>query len=223
MIKKDSKKLWLEVDKKVKNKKFLLGKYASQLYQEDPIAISFKTSRYKFCSKMLFTKNNILEIGCGDAFGSAIVAQFSKKLTCTDINKTMLNDNKKRLRNKKNINFLYHDFRQSSLMNDFDGCLMIDVIEHIYPKEENIFLKNVCKSLSKNSICIFGTPNKSAEKYASKYSKLAHVNIKNFKSLSKLGEKFFNNHIIFGMNDEVVHTGYPNMSHFLWLIGIDPK
>jgi len=219
----DSKKLWLSIDKKYKNERIKLGKYTAQLYSDDPTALSFKTSRYKFCSKILHTKNNIVEIGCGDAFASAIVAQNAIKLTCTDINRPLLKDNKIRLRNKKNIHFKYHDFRHNSLNENFDGCLMIDVIEHIYPKEENNFITNVCKSLDESAICIFGTPNKTSNKYASKYSKLAHINMKNYKSLSKLGEKFFNNYLLFGMNDEVVHTGYYNMSHFLWLVGIGPK
>ena len=52
---------------------------------------------------------------------------------------------------------------------------------------------------------------------------MAHVNMKNLKSLSVIGNKYFKNHLIFGMNDEVVHTGFYNMSHFLWLVGISPR
>ena len=40
---------------------------------------------------------------------------------------------------------------------------------------------------------------------------------------SILGKKYFNNYFIFGMNDEVIHTGYPNMCHYLWLIGTGIK
>ena len=219
----DSKKLWLNVDKKMKNKNVTLGKYASQIYLDDPIALSFKTSRYKFCSKILISKKNILEVGCGDAFGSSIVAQFSESMTCTDINTPLLNDNKKRLKIKKNMHFQYHDFRDHSFPKNFDGCLMIDVIEHIFPKEQDKFMKNICSSLEADAICIIGTPNITSNKYASKYSKMAHVNMKNHKSLSVIGNKYFKNHLIFGMNDEVVHTGFYNMSHFLWLVGISPR
>ena len=70
---------------------------------------------------------------------------------------------------------------------------------------------------------MIGTPNKTSQKYASKYSKKGHVNTKTYENLASLGKKYFNNYFIFGMNDEVVHTGYPNMCHYLWLIGTGIK
>ena len=39
------------------------------------------------------------------------------------------------------MHFQYHDFRDHSFPKNFDGCLMIDVIEHIFPKEQDKFMK----------------------------------------------------------------------------------
>lgn len=215
----DSKKLWLSIDNTIADDNFALGRYTTQALNDDPISISFIASRYKFCSKMLMSKNNLLEIGCGDGFGSLIIQQFCKKLTCTDINLKQILDNKTRYQNQKKINFKYHDFRSNKLNIKHDGAYLIDVIEHIYPKEEKKFFKNILYSLENDGICILGTPNKTSQKYASKYSKLGHVNTKTYDDLCKLGKKYFKNYFMFGMNDEVVHTGYSEMCHYLWLVG----
>jgi len=60
----------------------------------------------------------------------------------------------------------------------FDGAYSIDMIEHISKEYDDKFMENVCKVLEKNSIFIIGTPNKTAEKYASQNSKEGHINLK---------------------------------------------
>ena len=93
----------------------------------------------------------------------------------------------------------------------------------MFKKEESAFLNNLVASLNPNGICLIGTPNIESDKYASKYSKEAHVNLKDYKELKSIGENYFQNSFIFGMNDEVVHTGFPQMSHFLWVLCVGPK
>ena len=47
----DSKKLWLELEKQyVPEDQFNLGPYTTQAYYDDPVCLSFITSRYKFCA-----------------------------------------------------------------------------------------------------------------------------------------------------------------------------
>ena len=99
----NSKKLWLNLEKKMPNETFNLGRYTTQAYYDDPACLSFITSRYKFAAKMLSNKDTVLEIGCGDGFGGAIVAQRVKNLICTDINKPLLEDNTSRMRYFSNI------------------------------------------------------------------------------------------------------------------------
>jgi hypothetical protein len=49
------------------------------------------------------------------------------------------------------------------------------------------------------------------------------VNLKTHKELRELGLKHFHNVFMFGMNDEVVHTGYGPMCHFLWALCVGPR
>ena len=219
----DSKKLWLDLEKKIPKLSLNLGPYTTQAYYDDPACLSFITSRYKFVSKMLSGLNTVLEIGCGDGFGGAIVAQRVNKLICTDINKPLLEDNKSRMDHFDNIEYHYHDFRESSYPNKVDGVYLVDVIEHIFQDEEPGFLTNIVASLNDNGICLIGTPNITADKYANEYSREGHVNLKDHESLKMIGEKYFYKSFMFGMNDEVVHSGFPQMAHFLWLLCVNPK
>lgn len=50
MGKNDSKKLWLKLDEEIKSDTLLLGRYTTQAYTDDPFALAFITSRYKFWS-----------------------------------------------------------------------------------------------------------------------------------------------------------------------------
>ncbi|MDP7578269.1 MAG: class I SAM-dependent methyltransferase [SAR202 cluster bacterium] len=219
----DSKELWLNLEKDIQPKAHELGRYTTQAYHDDPCALSFITSRYKFCSRILGSAKTVIEIGCGDGFGSALVAQKVPRVICTDINEGLLEENRSRMSSFSNVEFVYHDFRDKPFVEQVDGIYLVDVLEHIFQKEEESFLDNLCLSLNQHGICVIGTPNKTSEQYASVFSQEGHINLKDHAELKDLGEARFFNHFIFGMNDEVVHTGFPAMAHFQWLVGIGPR
>jgi SAM-dependent methyltransferase len=219
----DSQAQWLSLRKSLPNYNIRFGVATGQGYVTDPRMISFVSSRYKFCAKLLEGRNSVAEIGCGDAFGAPIVAQSVSNLLCTDIDPETLEDNKARCEHFKNITFRYHDFRQAPLGTPVDATYSVDVLEHIYPDEEPTFLRNIAESLRGHGVAVFGTPNKAAEQYASPNSKVGHVNLKTGATLRSLVQEYFHVVFMFGMNDEVVHTGYLPMAHYLWSVGVDPK
>ena len=73
------------------------------------------------------------------------------------------------------------------------------------------------------AMMIIGTPNLTAAPYTAPQNIALHINLKNFASLKELLGKYFHNVIMYGMNDEVVHTGYAPMCHYIWGIGIGLK
>ena len=77
--------------------------------------------------------------------------------------------------------------------------------------------------LNKNGVFICGIPSIESQKYASKHSKEGHVNCKSGEDLRKTLNRHFNNSFMFSMNDEVVHTGFFPMAHYLWGIGCAKK
>jgi hypothetical protein len=73
--------------------------------------------------------------------------------------------------------------------------------------------------LTPEGVLILGSPSLESQAYASPPSKAGHVNCKTGSTLRNLLEKFFHNVFVFSMNDEVVHTGYFPMAHYVIGIG----
>jgi len=223
MKKTDSKALWLDVHGDIPDERITLGRASSNAYRTDPKMIGFMAARYKFVAKMLEGVESALEVGCGDGFGAPVVAQAVGKLVCTDIDEDTLADNKRRLSFVQNVSFEYFDFRRHPYRPAMHAVYCVDVIEHVYAKEERAFLKNLSASLRRSGIAIVGTPNKTADKYASENSRKGHVNLKDHRALRQLMQQYFERVFLFSMNDETVHTGYYPMAHYLWALCVAPR
>jgi len=78
-------------------------------------------------------------------------------------------------------------------------------------------------SLKTNSVLIIGMPSLESQEYASPASKDGHVNCKTGRDFKKLMSKYFNNVFLFSMNDEIVHTGFEKMSHYLFTMSCGKK
>jgi len=84
-------------------------------------------------------------------------------------------------------------------------------------------MTNIASSLTSDMICIIGTPNITAGQYASSGSAASHINLQSGESLKVLMNSCFDNVFIFSMNDEVVHTGFSPMAHYLFGVGTNLK
>jgi len=200
-----------------------IGPWTSYNLIHDPRHNLFVLSRYKFCAKMLEGKDLVVEIGCGDGFGIPIMAQAVKQLICIDWDERNLENCSKRLKHLKNVTYQKLDLNQGSASLNADAVFSVDVIEHIDPPHEDRFMKNMCSLLKKESVLMTGTPNIHAEQYASKNSKELHINLKSPKTLRELTLRYFKYEFSFGMNDEVLHTGYGPMCHYLWSMGVEKR
>ncbi len=61
-----------------------LGLMLNNVWDGDPKRLTFVLFRYKFISKMLEGKRDVLEVGCGYAWASRIVKQTVTNLTVSD-------------------------------------------------------------------------------------------------------------------------------------------
>ena len=196
-----------------------MGLMSSWAWFDDPKRLVFMTSRYKFVSKMFDGFKKVAEVGCGDGFGSRIVSSSVESLDCYDFDKELLGSAILIQKNYKNkINFIFKDILKNKIKKKYDGIYSLDVFEHIERKKEDIFIKNLFKTLNKKGVLILGTPSLESQKYASKYSKIGHVNCKSQGDLKNLLKKYFSNVFAFSMNDEVIHTGYSKMSHYNFMV-----
>ena len=196
-----------------------LGFRASESWYEDPKHLVFRLARYKFVAKMLSGKQNVLEIGCGDAFGARIVQQEVGNFTAIDFDPVFVEDAKQRMVDKWTFNCFTHDMLDSAVPGHFDAVYACDVLEHIDPKQERKFLDHSFETLDAQGCAIIGLPSVESQVYASQQSKIGHVNCKSAPDLKKLMLEYFSNVFIFSMNDEVVHTGYHKMAHYIFAVG----
>lgn len=201
-----------------------LGPTASHLWRSDPRHLGFLLARYKFCAKMLAGKSAVLEVGCGDGFGMRVVLQEVKSVHAIDFDPLFIEWAQEQARREGlNCTFSVLDITQEAPKGTFDAAYSLDVIEHIPPDSEDRFMANICSSLRPHAMCIIGTPNVEAQKNASPASAAGHVNLKSAESLRKLLLEYFHNVFIFSMNDEVVHTGFYPMAHYLFGVGVGVK
>jgi len=120
--------------------------------------------------------------------------------------------------------FAVHDVCKGGVANsEFDAAHSLDVIEHVPANVEGLFMRNLTLSLKNQGVCLIGTPNITAEQYASPASKEGHINLKSAATLATLVGEHFHNVFNFSMNDEVVHTGFAPMGHYLFCLGDSVK
>jgi 2-polyprenyl-3-methyl-5-hydroxy-6-metoxy-1,4-benzoquinol methylase len=202
-----------------------LGPWTSHIWRTDPRHLGFLLARYKFCAKMLAGRSEVLEVGCGDAFGTLVVLQAVGSIHGIDFEPEVIEDAKARLTAEgiERCTFSVLDITERPLDKKFDAVYSLDVIEHIPRESEDRFLAHICSSLRSHAVCIIGTPNVEAVKHASIRSAAGHVNLKSAESLYRLLSKYFYNIFIFSMNDEVVHTGFYPMAHYLLGVGVGVK
>lgn len=196
-----------------------LGLMMNQAWYDDPKRLTFTFARYKFVAKMLSGSKNVLEVGCGDAFASRIVLQEVDQLSVTDFDPAFIEDIKTRqVDGWRYENIFVHDMLTAPLKGEFDGIYALDVLEHIEPGHEETFIRNMIAPLTSSGTLIIGMPTLESQGYASEISKRGHVNCQSLPQLRTGMQRFFNNVYMFCMNDEVLHTGYHKMAHYVFAL-----
>lgn len=192
-----------------------LGLMTSQAWYDDPKRLTFTLARYKFVAKMFAGRRHVLEVGCADAFGTRIVVAEVQKLTATDFEPHFIEDVQQRASQRWPFESLVHDMMSGPMPGAYDSAYALDVLEHIRPEDEDTFLRNMIAPLEAQGVVILGMPSLESQEYASPISKEGHVNCKTMPDFKALMERYFENVFMFSMNDEIVHTGYHKMAHYL--------
>lgn len=188
-------------------------------WRQDPRRFLFSQARYKFVAKLLSGRRDVLEIGCGDAFNAPIVLQEVQGLVVTDFDPLFIADALERMAPPWTFEALVHDFTERSMDRCFSAFYSLDVLEHLPEAAERRWLDNICASMSIDGVGIIGMPSLESQAYASPGSKEGHINCKSAPDLKKLMESYFDNVFMFSMNDEVVHTGFHKMAHYVIGVG----
>lgn len=196
-----------------------LGLMTSWSYQDDPKRLAFTLARYKFVAKMFQGYPRVLEVGCGDAFVSRVVRQSVSELVAVDFDASFVEDARANSSEQWPIELREHNIMNGPVEEEaFDGVFSLDVMEHIPQESEDIYLANMCRCLKPHGSLIIGMPSIESQPHASQISKDGHVNCKRQEDLGEVLGRRFHNVFLFGMNDEVLHTGYARMTHYLFAL-----
>ncbi len=149
--------------------------------------------------------------------------QSTEKVVTYDFDPLFVEDIRQRRSERWPVEAHFHDILEAPLPNKHDGIYSLDVIEHIPRVEEHSYLSNLCDSLTDDGVLIIGSPSLESQAYASPPSKEGHVNCKSGEELKALLKNYFENVFLFSMNDEVVHTGFTPMAHYLFVVCCQQK
>jgi len=201
-----------------------LGLMSNQTWHDDPRRLVFVLARYKFVAKMLSGKKRVLEVGCADAFGTRIVLQEVGEICAIDFDPVFVQDVHARMETRWQFECKVHDMLAAPVGGQpFDAAYAMDVLEHIAPPDEHRFMQNIADSLAPQGVAIIGSPSLQSQAYASAPSKAGHVNCKDGQDMKELMENYFHNVFLFSMSDEVVHTGFHKMAHYLITLCVGKK
>jgi SAM-dependent methyltransferase len=200
-----------------------LGLRADAAWHADPKRFGIVLARYKFAAKMLEGKARVLEVGCGDAWASRIVKQAVGSLVGVELLPEFVEDARQTMEDPWAFEVRQHDMLTGPVPGPFDAAYALDVLEHIDSKDEDVFLRNVCASLVTPGVLVIGIPSLESQAYASPVSKAGHVNCKTGPDLKAGMLRYFNDVFMFSMNDEVVHTGFHKLAHYLFALCVGKR
>jgi len=127
------------------------------LEKESPLMIARHFCAYRLAKDFVFNKD-ILDIGCGEGYGSYFLAGFAKKAVGIDYDKEIIGYAKNKYQ-KDNLDFYAIDVKDlSSFSNKFDVICSFQFIEHILNTKDS--LEQIKNLLSEKGIFICSTPNR---------------------------------------------------------------
>lgn len=198
------------------------GRYASYWYFKTPRRILHAMSYYKFAAKLIGPKKRVLDVGCNEGLGTWVLAKECGFAKGVDFDQEAIACAQKNYQTPQ-VAFEVVDVLQNKEKETWDAVVNFDVIEHIYPEHEKDFMQSLKDQLTDTGVCIIGTPSLISQQFASPIAKKGHVNIYSPEKLLQMMQQHFEFVFIFAANDEIVHTGYLPLAHYLITIGCKKK
>ena len=170
------------------------GPFFTYAFLDDPFHLTFQLARHRFVSRILDGKSNVLEIGCQEGFTSLLFKNQFESLVSIDNNEQHISDAKKyALHHSSNLEFRLHDVITDELPENkfFDGAFTVDVLEHIDPSDQHIFISNIIKSLADSATLVIGIPSLEHQQFTSERNKIGHINCKTAEDLKLFCKSYY--------------------------------
>jgi 2-polyprenyl-3-methyl-5-hydroxy-6-metoxy-1,4-benzoquinol methylase len=213
---------WLEVRESMGHETAVFGPHVSYWLRRSPRRLLHSMSYYKFAAKLIGPGKRVLEAGCAEGLGTWLLAKECGQALGLDTDQEAVACASS-LWKSPLVDFQCRDILADcsglSATPPFGAFVSFDVIEHIPGEDAESFWRAAGSCLARDGVAVVGTPNLEGQKYASAVSKLGHVNVYDSRRLQAEMRRHFGHVFIFAANDEVVHTGYLPMAHYLIGVG----
>jgi 2-polyprenyl-3-methyl-5-hydroxy-6-metoxy-1,4-benzoquinol methylase len=180
---------------------------------KDFLNFSIHFARYKFVKTLLNDNcNNIFELGCGNGYGSAYLAENGFNVVATDVDHKLKIEWKK-YKGIKNLKFINYE---NKMINKFDAVISLEVIEHIKPNKLDAYFNLIKTNLREGGIHISSTPRYLPMNKRSENRRIFHEKEYKLYEYRKILKKHFSNVFIFSQNDLIISDqNYENAWNFL--------
>lgn len=112
---------------------------------------------YEHATEVFSKDDIILEIGCGEGYGTSVISKKVKMIVSLDVDITTVKKAKEKYGN--NCNFvLYNGLHLPIKSNKFDGAISFQVIEHV--RDDSRYISEIHRVLKNDSIFLCTTPNR---------------------------------------------------------------
>ncbi len=216
----EDKKKWDHIKEIMSTEPLTLNLKESYTYRNSLQGFLHILARYKFAVKMLQNRKGIkvVDFGCNGGVGDLFIKQSCdvESVLGIDFDGEAISWANSNIADDK-LSFIEGDFFEVKIpeFGCYNAAVSLDVIEHIRQENEAKYRDLIYDCLDDNGVAVIGTPNVTIYPYASPFNKEAHINNFDQKRLYDLFAERFRNVFIFGMNDEVLNTGFYPFSCYI--------
>jgi 2-polyprenyl-3-methyl-5-hydroxy-6-metoxy-1,4-benzoquinol methylase len=208
----EEKELWGKVTALMGNGRVVMGRRWSSRIYSDPACLPGVLSRYKFTARLATRGKRVLELGCGEGVGSRLLAEFAQSYIGIDADEEAVATARRNLTDAK-YTFLAGNFLGRCL-GAYDTVVSLDLLQHLDPAEEPVFFDTCHANLGADGVCVVGLPNPAPA------SPDIPLNRFDDGRLKTTLQRYFHNVFLFGLNEELVHTGLLSRADFLIAVGV---
>ncbi|MEI7895988.1 MAG: class I SAM-dependent methyltransferase [bacterium] len=113
---------------------------------------------YEFAKENISKNSSVLEMGCGEGYGTSLMSEHVEKITGLDVDANAV-DHAQNKYGSSNCTFTLYDGRKIPFRdNTFDAVISFQVIEHV--EDDANFVAEIFRILKNNGIFIVTTPNR---------------------------------------------------------------
>lgn len=166
--------------------------------------IAFEHLHRYYNSLNLVKGKVVLDIACGEGYGTAILSGKATKVFGVDIDKASI-EHARKTYTKNNIEFIEGSVTKIPIPDgSVDIVISYETIEHIDEEAQRIFLSEIKRVLKKDGIFVISTPDK--ENYTDRYTHTNEFHIREFKRNEFVDflKNYFENVSIYSQGYEIV-------------------